>query len=249
MLHKIWATCSILLLMLFSIAAANENISLTADNMQYDIAGGRFVADGNVVIKGRGLTMTAKYGEGSVENKTFKISGDISVNGIWEGDKVKLSADVASASMVNPIVYNLENGIKGEVGKILLDCANLKMSGDELTANGIRRLRDGKTGMTFVANSAKAKISNGEIVQIEANGNITFTGIPQGNNELVVIKGNKAIYSVARGTVTVSGKVSAVQKRRTLNAESVIYFPKTNRVEAVGKPRITINLEDEKIKK
>ena len=45
---------------------------------------------------------------------------------------------------------------------------------------------------------------------------------------------DNALYSLARGSVVVSGHVVAVQGGRTLRSDSVVYFPDQNRVEALG---------------
>jgi lipopolysaccharide export system protein LptA len=61
------------------------------------------------------------------------------------------------------------------------------------------------------------------------------------------MKGKKAIYSIERGTIVVTGGVSAKQNKRTLSAESIVYIPSLNRIEAQGgRPRITVDIDDEK---
>lgn len=229
--------------------AAENEVSLTSDRMNYDVEAGRFVAEGNVVIKGHGLTLTAERGEGFIDKQTFNIAGNIIVSGVWRGDEVNLSAKSAAASMGAPATYTLESEISGNIGNIYIDCSYLQMVGDDVVVRNVRKLQDTKSGMTFIADNAKAKILNQQFEQVEASGNLTFIGIPGKTGEVVVVRGKMAVYSVQRGTVVVSGGVTAVQNKRTIRAESIIYFPKTNRLEAVGKPRITINIEDEKLKK
>jgi lipopolysaccharide export system protein LptA len=48
------------------------------------------------------------------------------------------------------------------------------------------------------------------------------------------IHGDAAVYSVERGSVVLSGNVRAVQKSRVLTAQSLVYFPSDNRIEAIG---------------
>lgn len=249
MLKKIFVIFIFLIFTLSGAVAGEDenNITLTSDTMKYDIEAGKFVADGNVTIKGRGLVLTAAHGEGLVEKQLFSLSGNILINGVWQGDNVNLKAASATASMSNPTVYTLESGIVGNVGKVFVDCRYLQMVGEDLVARVVRRLEDTKSGLTFTGDNARAKISNGALVQVEASGNIVVKGVPGKMGDIAELRGSKALYSLARGTVVMTGGVTAVQKRRTLRADTLIYFPKTNRIEAIGNPRVTINVEDENL--
>jgi lipopolysaccharide export system protein LptA len=60
------------------------------------------------------------------------------------------------------------------------------------------------------------------------------------------IQGDRAVYSLARGSLVVTGNVSAVQDGRSLRSESLIYFPKQNRVEATGSPQLIFKLNESK---
>ena len=228
-------------------AAINE-MSFTSDTMQYDLAAGRFYAEGNVTIKGRDIVIIATKANGNVGSRTFNLSGNITINGTWNGDNVKLSAMSATAEFSEQPIYTLESGINGSLGKITIDCDYLQMIGDRISAKNVRKLQDQKAGITFSAANIKGIINNGELTQAEADNNIVIKGKPDKRGGVVELKGNKAIYSIDRGTVVMSGGVSATQNRRTLNAESLVYIPSTNRIEASGqRTRITVNIDDENL--
>ena len=225
--------------------AATDEVSLTSDTMQYNIGAGLFYAEGNVTIKTRGIVIIATLASGHMNNKSFNLSGNITINGTWNGDDVNFAAVSATVEIGDQIVYTLESGISGRFGKVAIDCEYLQMVGNDITAKNVRRFQDQKAGFTFTAANMKGKIDNGELIQAEAEGNIVIQGTPGKGGDVVELKGKKAIYSINRGTIVVSGGVSAKQNKRTLIADSVVYFPVTNRIEAIGKPRITVNVEDE----
>jgi lipopolysaccharide assembly outer membrane protein LptD (OstA) len=226
-----------------------DEISLTSDTMKYDLEAGRFYADGNVTIKGRDITIIATHATGHMSSKVFNLSGNVTVNGTWNGDNVKLSMMSATAEFSAQPVYTLESGVSGSLGKINIDCDYLQMVGDNITAKNVHKLQDQKTGVVFSAENIKGKIDKGELVESEANGNIVIKGAPGKRGGNVEIRGRKALYSLGRGTVVVSGGVSATQNKRTLNTDNLVYIPATNRIEAIkdsNRPRITVNIDDEK---
>jgi lipopolysaccharide export system protein LptA len=228
--------------------AAIETVSFTSDNMRYDLQAGLFYAEGNVTIKGNDLTIIATHANGDINGRTFNLSGNITINGMWNGDNVNLSAMSATAEFREQPIYTLESGISGTVGKVTVDCDFLKMDGDNLFAKIVHRLKDGKSGVTFSADNITGKIKEGELTQAEANGNIIILGSPNKSSGTVELRGKKAVYSIERGTIVVSGGVSAKQNRRTLNADSIVYIPSANRIEAQGgRPRITVDIDDERL--
>jgi len=227
--------------------AATDEISLTSDTMQYDIEAGLFYAEGDVTIKARDIVIMATLASGHMNSRTFNLSGNITINGTWNGDNVNLAAVSATVEIGDRPVYTLESGISGTFGKIAIDCDYLQMVGNDITAKNVRKFQDQNAGITFSAENIKGKIENGELLQAEAEGRIVIKGTPGKSGDIVELKGKKAIYSIDRGTIVVSGGVSATQNKRTLYADSLVYFPVTNRIEAIGKPRITVNVDDENL--
>jgi len=73
--------------------------------------------------------------------------------------------------------------------------------------------------------------------EFTAAGNVYFLSNPK-QGDPTEIRGSKAVYSKARGTLVVSGGVTAVQAARSLKSETLIFFPDRNRVEATGKPQL-----------
>jgi len=50
------------------------------------------------------------------------------------------------------------------------------------------------------------------------------------------------IYSFKAGSVTATGNARAVQDERRINAKTLVYYPETGKLEAKGKPTITVDL-------
>lgn len=249
-----YTACLILALNLLCLPvhAAVDEVSFSSDTMQYDFEAGRFFAEGNVTIKGRGITIIATQANGDIKSKTFNLTGNIAISGIWNGDNVNLSAMSATAELNAQPRYILESGIAGSLGKMNVDCEYLQMVGEDLLAKNVRKLQDQKAGVTFSALNVKGTVSNGELVQAEADGNIIIKGTQDKKGGTVEMKGKKAIYSLDRGTVVISGGVVATQGTRTFRADSLVYIPATNRIEAQGtqiRPHITIEITDENLPK
>ena len=247
-----YISCFIFFLFLLCIPAqaATNEASFTSDTINYDIKTGSFLAEGNVTIKGRGLTIIATHASGDTKSKAFNLSGNVTLNGLWNSDDIKLSAMSATAEMSERPQYTLESGISGSLGKIAVDCDYIQMISNDIFAKGVRKFQDQKAGVTFSASTVKGKIDKGELAQADAEGNIIIRGTPDKKGGIVELRGKKAIYSRDRGTLVVSGGVTATQGKRTFRADSLVYIPATNRIEALGsetnRPHITIELDDEK---
>ena len=248
------AVYSVLLFVIlcFPAYAAVSEVSFTSDTMKYDIKAGSFLAEGNVTIKGKDITIIATQASGDIKSKAFKLSGNVTISGTWNGDNVMLSAMSASAEFGAQPRYTLESGASGSLGKIAVDCDFLQMTGDDFMAKTVRKFHDQKAGVTFSAGNVKGKISNGILSQADADGNIVIKGTPDKKGEIVELHGRKAVYSIDRGTVVISGGVTATQGKRTFKADSLVYLPATNRIEAMGRenvtrPHITIEIDDEQL--
>lgn len=57
------------------------------------------------------------------------------------------------------------------------------------------------------------------------------------------IHGDTLVYSFEKGTVTAEGNARAVQDGRRVSARTLIYYPDTGKLEAVGRPSITVDLD------
>ncbi len=97
-----------------------------------------------------------------------------------------------------------------------------------------KNLEDRSRGITFGAGAVEGSLRGGELHDMTAKKGVWIKGRPKTNEAPVSLRGDSALYSVARGSVVVSGHVVAVQGGRTLRSDSIVYFPEQNRVEALG---------------
>lgn len=224
-----------------------DQATLSANRMRFDAETGDFLADGNVVITAGDLKLTAPEGSGNVDRRIVNFDKGIVASGKWYGDKVDLRAGKVSLSFEDIPSCKFQGGVKGSMGTMKLDADRLTITGvggfnqpsgrDNQTRFWItkaRNIEDGSRGLSFGAESVEGLLRAGDLHELTAKKSVWLKGRPKSKEEPVSLKGDNALYSLARGSVVVSGHVVAVQGGRTLRSDSVVYFPDQNRVEALG---------------
>ena len=237
-----------------SFAEIPDDAQITADRMRFDSQSGDFLASGNVVVQAGGLTAHAPRGTGNINNKEVHFTEGVLVSGDWQGDWVDLSSWTVSIFFSQTPTYIAEGDVKGEFGKIWIDADKLYMKGENISALNVRRLEDREKDVTFGGQDVKGILKKGVLSSMTAQHAVWLRGRPNSEGEMVDIQGDTAVYSVERGSVVVSGSAKAVQKGRTITSRSLVYFPDTNRFEAVGgivegqgaPARITIDINQER---
>ena len=233
-------------------AEAPDEAQLSADRMRFDSRSGYFEATGNVVIKADGLTVRAPQGTGNVKNKEIHFTEGIVASGDWQGEWIDLVAGSISLYFAQTPTYTVEGGVKGDLGRIYVDADKLYMKGVDISAKGVRRLEDRETDVAFGAEDVFGTLVDGVLTSMTAKSKVWLQGRPNSLGDMVDIRGDTAVYSVERGSVVLSGNVRAVQQGRSLTAQSLVYFPSNNRIDALGDStlsspaRITIDLNRER---
>ena len=228
-------------------ATMPDQATLSANRMRFDAETGDFLADGNVIITAGDLKLTAPEGSGNVDKRIVNFDKGITASGKWYGDKVNLRAGKVSLSFQDIPSCNFQGGVKGSMGTMKLDADRLRITGrggiDQPSGNDTqtkfwitkaRNIEDGSRGLSFGADSVEGLLMAGDLHELTAKKSVWLKGRPKSQEEPVSLKGDNALYSLARGSVVVSGHVVAVQGGRTLKSDSVVYFPDQNRVEALG---------------
>lgn len=254
--------------------ALPDKATLSANRMRFDAGTGDFLAEGNVAITAGGMTIAAPRGAGNVERQEVLFDEGITASGDWMGDRVDLKAGKLSLSFAETPTCRFQGGVKGGVGGMRLDADRLTLIGlgglGEPTAKDrqtkfwvvkARRLEDRVRGLTFGADSVEGVLRGGTLHTMTAKKGVWLRGRPKDKGEAVSLRGDHALYSTDRGSVVLSGNVSAVQGGRTLKSDSIVYFPDQNRVEAMGgvtrrqgaasadRAEITIDLKRENLKR
>jgi lipopolysaccharide export system protein LptA len=220
-----------------------QDLELTSDKMRYDSESGDFWAEKNVKVTRGTLIATSEIADGNVNAQKFSMKGKVHVFGSWEKDKVDMTGDSLSGVFSEPREYVFEGKVKGYWGPREVDVDILRMKGDRFWGSPVRKYADKNEGYVLVCDSVEGKLANGVIDEFIADGNVVFRSSPK-KGEPTEIRGAKAVYSKARGTLVVTGKVTAIQPSRTLNADTLIFFPEKNRVEATGKPRLIFKMDE-----
>ncbi|MGI6252291.1 MAG: hypothetical protein ACOYJV_02535 [Aminivibrio sp.] len=241
------ATAFVMLLFILSPVFA-QDLELVSDKMRYESESGDFWAEGDVKVTRGTLMADSKTAEGNMNRREFIMKGSVHVHGAWMEDKVDMKGQILSGTFSEPREYIFDGGVKGFWGPREIDAAKLRMKGDYFWGTKIKKYADKKEGYLLTCDAAEGKLSGGELEEFTATGNVYFLSTPKGG-EPTEIRGNKAVYSKARGTLVVSGGVTALQAGRSLTSSTLIFFPDKNRVEATGKPRLIFKSEEDKDKK
>lgn len=235
------------LLLCFGPASARE-VKLTADSMQYDSAGGHFTAAENVKIVREGVTATARKAEGNMNGGELNLIGDVHIFGVWEDEKVDIKGQILTGYLQEPRGVSFKGTVQGFWGSRQVDAEDLSTRGDSFSVAKLRRFADSAEGFSFSCNSIEGKLKDGEIVEFTAVGAFKFVSSPKRGTP-TEIRGDRAVYSKARGSLVVNGNVSAVQNGRSLRSDSLVYFPAQNRIEATGKPQLIFKIGEGSPKK
>lgn len=225
-----------------------QDLELTSERMRYDSESGDFWAEENVKVTRGTIAATSKTADGNMNTRVFVMREGVHVFGSWLEDKVDMKGKTLSGVFADPQEFTFDGAVKGFWGKREVDADKLRMKGDYFWGTNLRRYADLKEGYVLSCDTLEGKLSKGEISEFTAAGKVFFRSAPK-NGEPTEIRGAKAVYSKARGTLVVSGGVTALQGSRSLKSETLTFFPDRNRVEASGKPRIIFKSEDDKGKK
>jgi lipopolysaccharide export system protein LptA len=246
-------------------AAVSEKVTLTAESLRYDPEAQRIVAEGNVTIRRGTGRITAEHGEGRSDGSLFILAGN--VTGAFPEKKLELtcayltyrsrdawllaSGDVAISSggdrlRAEMVKYRLGDSVayeaRGDVSLLwegrTFEADSAWREGDEFRARNVRRFEDPKERVSLVAPTVVGRVEEGVLAEVTAEGGI-LVEVTGRDGKPVRIRGAKGIYSIARGSVVVTGNASAVQAGRTVSAQSLVMNLVTRRIEALGKPQLS----------
>lgn len=252
--------------------AASGTADLTADLMNYDPSTGAVRVSGNVLIERDDGEIRADEGAGLLDGSRFELAGNIAGSFTTDEGEVALTCDFVTMSAVSGdrtviatggVVmmrgndriesetlqwspggkhYKAAGGVVGRFMSYSIDADEMTRSGDEFSALGVRRYEDGARGMTLCADSVDGIIKDEQVVEMTAKGAVELESYGDEHGSTTV-SGNSAVFSVARGTIVVSGNAIVMQAGRVLNAGSVVYHLDTGRVEANDRPTLFIDLD------
>ncbi|MDI9371246.1 MAG: LPS export ABC transporter periplasmic protein LptC [Synergistaceae bacterium] len=226
-------------------ASFAQEVKMTADSMEYDSASGYFTASGGVTIAREGLTATAAKAEGNMNEGRVDLIGDVRISGEWEGESIDVKGQVFTGYLVAPTGFTLKGTVSGEWGNRSIEAQELEVRGDKFSVTGLARYTDSSEGYSFSCRDAEGLLKDGSITEFTGKGAFRLLSSP-GMGALTEIRGDRAIYSKARGTIVVHGNVTAVQDGRSLASDSLVFFTGKGRIEATGSPRLVFKIGEGK---
>ncbi len=233
---------SVVIFILLAGVAFGAEVNLTADSMRYDSKKGLFFGEGNVRLSRAGLVLVARLVEGDMEGKRVRFIGDVRADGKWDDDVVELACEEVATGFEQTRNYRFSGGVRGRFGKRMIDADLMVLSGDAFSVDKVRSFVDDDLRVFLSASSIDGHIAKGAVTDVTARGGVVVKSSPK-KDLPTTIKGARAVYSKDRGSIVVSGGVTAVQGDRTLRAESLVYFLSSGKIEAVGKPQIVFPLK------
>lgn len=193
-----------------------EKLDATCAQLDADLAvpGGDFLMTGSV---------DASFGTRVLRSDTARLVGQT-----FSADNVKHFEDTSRS--------------------IVLRCE--KLDGD-YDSQGLRRA-DGR-GSVNATQEDKDKNSelwcdafnyNREANTLTGNGSARILVTQKTANAKVTdIRGDTLVYAFDKGTVTAEGNARAVQDGRRVSARKLVYYPDTGKLEAIGRPSITVDID------
>ena len=165
-------------------------------------------------------------------NRVITATGDVKVS---KGND-KLSARTVVLHAEVPI-YSASGEVLGEFEAYSIDADDVSRDIDAISARNVRKFYERTRKVTMSAARADGILQGEEISEMTAEGNVVIT-MPDNDGVMTRATGNKGIYSLARGTVVLSGGASITQKGRALNSDSIVYFLDTGHIDAHGSPSL-----------
>ena len=224
-LSKIMAVTALVAGLAVPVWAAQSNLSITADTLEYDGNSGIARANGNVVIINEDKTMTGKTGWYNTKTQEADLSGGVSMI----GSDTSLSAQT---------LHSTNNEQLQATGNVRLQKENKQVFGDTVTYNTKTEYGTSRGNANLVMDDA---VLTGDYVQGWLN---EIRATAQGNVTLHSAKHNldasadNAVYTQTPGqddgVAYLTGNAHAVQNGNVLNAPELKLEMKDNSVQTVG---------------
>jgi lipopolysaccharide transport protein LptA len=246
-------------------AGCASQVKLTADTLTFDPETRLVRAEGNVRLERQGLELSAGSAEGDTGGDRFRAWS--SVKARWSGQKIDLSADEVTlfdrlpqkitaagrvlltrpgeklaASSLEWIFgqtpeYVARGGVTAEMPGRVLEAGEAGRKGDLLWASQVKRFEDRREKISLRAGRIEARAEGEGLRELAASGEVS--AVLEGENGIpVTLKGDRLLYSKAKGTVALVGNAEAFQAGRNVRSETILYDIASRRIEAQGRPQL-----------
>ena len=212
----------------------------TTDGRHFQLDGnvkGHFTNEGLDIVCAHIILVT----EGTnPARRIITASGDVELTRREQGED-RITAQVVSWEPDRD-VYRAAGDVIGNYIRYYVDADEVSRDGERFAAREIRRYHDRERNVTMSASRASGTLDpGGEIAELVAEGRVVLD-TPDEKGTISRITGDKGVFSVARGTLVISGNAMANQSGRNLHAESIVYHLDSERIEAIGRPSLVIDI-------
>jgi lipopolysaccharide export system protein LptA len=173
--------------------------------------------------------------------RVITASGGVKIN----RGRESLTADKVTWG-VGAEKYSASGNVLGEFEAYSIDADAVSRDRHAFEARTIRKFTEHARKMEMSAERAEGMLNeNNEVTELTAEGGVEVTA-PDKRGVVTRATGGKGIYSLARGTLVLSGRAMLSQAGRVLNSENIVYFIDSGRIDALGKPSITFETDRKK---
>lgn len=245
--------------------AIASQVKLTSDKLTYDPESRLVRAEGNVRLEREGLVLAAGFAEGDPAGERFRAWGLVKAK--WTAHKMELSAQeislidrapqrvtasgqvvltrpqerLAAASLewvFGPSPeYLAQGGVVAEMPGRVLEAREAGRKGDRFWASQVRRFEDKQERISLKAGRIEAQADGEGLRELTATGQVSAVA-ESGDGSPVTLKGDRLLFSKAKGIVALVGNAEAIQSGRSVRSETILYNLASRRIEAQGRPQL-----------
>ncbi|MDR2780688.1 MAG: hypothetical protein LBB28_06140 [Synergistaceae bacterium] len=173
--------------------------------------------------------------------RAITASGGVKINRGTEN----LTADTATWD-ISVEKYSASGNVLGVFEAYSIDADAVSRDKHVFEARTIRKFSEHARKIDMSADRAEGLLNDkNEVTEFTADGGVIVT-MPDKRGVVTRATGKKSVYSLARGTVVLSGRATLTQAGRVLNSENIVYFIESGRVDALGSPSITFETDRKK---
>ncbi|MDR1137862.1 MAG: hypothetical protein LBK91_06025 [Synergistaceae bacterium] len=175
---------------------------------------------------------------GDVGGRVITLSGKVKIT---RGAETLTADEAAWNTEIEK--YSAHGNVLGVFEGYSIDADAVSRDVSVFEAEAVRKFSERARKIDMSASRAEGLLNeNNEITELTADGDVIVT-MPDRQGVITRATGRKGIYSMARGTVVLSGRAVVTQSGRVLSSENIVYFIDSGRIDARGNPSLTFETD------
>jgi len=254
--------------------STTTEVTLRSDELYYDPNSGKVTAKGNVEVTREDLVVKSPFAEGFIDGKEFRFWNEVSASWpsrdanltclelkVTRDEKGTLLRAFGKSHMIRgkdeeircndlewldgkTVYYSAIGSVNARMKQMEIIAERVTRRGNDFDAAQVRQFKDKERGMTMSAKEVKGKIKDELIDEMWATGNVIIVHEPKDGGR-TNITGDQAHYIRDKGILEVTGNAKALQEGKTIEAESLIYYVDDRHIEALGRPKVIVEVKEE----